>query len=108
MATPAWGLWPQATGSDEGLTKPRARRPGSHRGGRDVPFDRGSSDVPCALASRRSARVVPGRWRRARARGPDPPHAADAGGAAVDAVRDGTFVFEPALTPARAPRTAPE
>jgi len=103
MATPAWGLWPQATGSDEGLTKPRARRPGSHRGGRDVPFDRGSSRARSALA-----RVVPGRWRRARARGPDPPHAADAGGAAVDAVRDGTFVFEPALTPARAPRMVRE
>jgi hypothetical protein len=42
------------------------------------------------------------------ARGPDPPHAADAGGAAVDAVRDGTFVFEPALTLARAPRMVRE
>ena len=100
MATPAWGLWPQATGSDEGLTKPRARRPGSHRGGRDVPFDRGSSR---ALGARGAGRARTG-WRRARARGPDPPHAADAGGAAVDAVRVGTFVFEPALTPARAPR----
>ena len=112
MATPAWGLWPQATGSDEGLTKPRARRPGSHRGGRDVPFDRGSSAGPSRARSA-LARVVPGagRWpdgrgRAVEARGPDPPHAADAGGAAVDAVRDGTFVFEPALTPARAPRTA--
>lgn len=98
-----WGLWPQATGSDEGLTKPRARRPGSHRGGRDVPFDRGRP-----VLARRWRGSCPdggdGRGRAVEARGPDPPHAADAGGAAVDAVRVGTFVFEPALTPARAPR----
>lgn len=55
-----WGLWPQATGSDEGLTKPRARRPGSHRGGRDVPFDRGR---PVLARRWRAGRVVPGRWR---------------------------------------------